>query len=118
MGNRCACDCEKQNMILNSRNLYELGEAMEDENLMLSREITSINNKDTLIEFLEKTKDYIRMFKSVHSNNISMEDFNHLKEVVDKCYVNISQNLDYSKLKKELEYLVDIKFTHSIGIVQ
>lgn len=91
---------------------------MEEENLALSREITSIRNKDTLIEFLDKTQEYIRMFKTVHSNTISAEDFNHLKEVVEKCYLTITQNLDYSKLKKELEYLVDIKFTHSIGMVQ
>lgn len=119
MGSKCTCDCDRENSLILSKNLYELGEAMEEENYLLSREATTGMNpmyKLKLNEFINLSNTYIKMFKSVPSDNMPHEDFVHLREVVNKCYYNLGSDEDFNNFKKEMEYLVDIKMAHSLGL--
>jgi len=128
MGVKCSCDCNSQHNIIHSKNLYELAEAMEEENELLIKEIRNINpisnkngnleiidNKNKLLDFILLSNLYIKKFKSL-PDGYPINDFFHLREIINKCYHNILSDEEFENYYKEMEYLVEVKMVHTLGI--
>lgn len=120
MGCKCSCNGDKENAILSSNNIYELAEAIEIENDLLQRETYNQKNSQYILEnqneLLEHLATYADKFKSIPSDSINNEDFLRIKEILNKCYYYISRNKDCTNYKRELEYLVDVKLIHDLGL--
>jgi hypothetical protein len=122
MGMKCSCDCNSQHNIIHSKNLYELAEAMEEENELLLRETKDINNntnptdnKNRLKDFFLISNLYIKKFKSL-PDGYPNDGFIHLREIINKCYHNILSEEEFNSYYKEMEYLVEVKMARTLGI--
>lgn len=119
MGLNCSCHCKGENNLNEARNFYELAESMEEENQFLMREALSKPKdkeyKQFIKDFISLSNVYIKKFKSI-PDGCSLEEFVYLREVIAKCYVNLTCEEDYFYFRKEMKYLVDIKMAHSLGL--
>lgn len=122
MGMKCSCDCNSQHNIIHSKNLYELAEAMEEENELLLRETKDLNNNSNPTDNKNRLKDfflisnlYIKKFKSL-PDGYPNDDFIHLREIINKCYHNILSEEEFNSYYKEMEFLVEVKMARTLGI--
>lgn len=74
------------------------------------------NKQMEIVNDLYRISDrYIKIFKAL-PDDYPKEEFNKVKYVMNNCYLCINSDEEYRNQMKEIQYLIDYKMVHVLGI--